>query len=158
MNAQRMRALEQGQTNIARKVLSCVPIQEAWTEQQIVREVARSVSAPDVHIIAGCINSLRESGLIKEPTRGRFQRVAVKDEPESEPAVLRTVPTAPAPKVVPIVEADPLQRFAELSANLRRMADDIDESALTMAAAIEQARVSGEKFRQLQALLKSTID
>src|SRR3546814_10004720 len=48
MNSVRMRAIEEGQTGIAKKVLSSVPIQESWTARQIVSDIARSGSRPEI--------------------------------------------------------------------------------------------------------------
>lgn len=159
MNNAKLKAIEDSQTGIAKKVLSVVPIADQWRVRDIVMEIARCGSSPDPKIVEGCLHHLCDSGLVKQPKAGYFQRVAPKDEPEEKAAVrpLRSVATMPTPTKAD----DPLADLARTSADLRRLAksmesvaDAIDESALAMQERVERAVADNGKLRQLQQLLK----
>lgn len=101
------RNLVASQTGIAKKVFECVPIQEPWHISAIVTEVARSSSSrPDTHIVSGCLRTLCDVGLIREPTNGCFQRIAVKEE---------KMPTTPATKTPVVSEQDLLSRLGQMA-------------------------------------------
>ena len=146
MNPARLRAIENSQTSIAKKVLSCVPIQEAWTQHQIKMELHRSGSRTDPRIIEGCLNTLLESGLIKEPTRGSFQRIHIPDVQKDEPAVAQ-----PQPEKKPV---DPLSRLATVAETLRELADDLEDIALEVTQTRSSNDEELEKLRTLKTLLK----
>jgi hypothetical protein len=143
-------------SSVARKVLDAVPVGEAWTVQFIYQELARQGHNIEVRIIGGCLDDLFGGGLIRQPQTGRYQRIAYKQ---------------PLPVVRPIRDAieddmahasdmalpklDPLSALGRLSAELRHIADQIDEQALAMAEEAQRANAGNEKLQQLQALLKS---
>ena len=145
MNNARMRAIEEGQTGIAKKVLASVPIQEAWTARQIVSDIARSGSRPDPHIIEGCLNTLVDSGLVNERPRGYFQRIKPKEE--------KVVPIASAP-AQPKEPIDPLAKLGSIASSLRTLADEIEDVALTIEERQTATTEEIAKLRQLKALLR----
>lgn len=155
MNANRLRMIEEQQSGIARKVLEAVPIQERWTSRAIASEMLRSGHRADMKTIEGCLESLRDSGLIREPARGEFQRVLI------PPAVEREELAAPEPKAVRFVKVEPLDRMATLTATLRErasqllmLADEIDAAAISMEEERAAGTESDKKLRQLQSLLR----
>lgn len=147
MNPARMRMIESNQTSIAKKVLSCVPIQEVWPRHRILSEINRSGSRIDPRIFEGCLESLVDSGLIKEPSRGSFQRIHI---PNEEP---KEVPAQPTAKT-PAPSADAFAKLSTLASDLRKMADTIEEVALNMELLSQDTKEELEKLRTLKTLLK----
>ena len=159
MTATRIRILENQQTGIAKKVYGAVPINEAWPSKSIVAELTRQGQVRDFPIVEGCLNTLKEVGLIKEMAPGHFQRVKPKPtvEKEAEPMAAKTLttPTKGEP-------TEPVDRLAAIGTKLRdlsktflELADDIDEATLAFE---EKASGNDEelaKLRQLKGLLKS---
>jgi hypothetical protein len=72
----RQRVLLSSQTAVAKKVFELVPIQEAWTAQEIQGALQRATrSSMDFRLLGGCLNTLKEAGLVAEPKPGHFERV-----------------------------------------------------------------------------------
>ena len=157
MTATRIRILENQQTGVAKKVYGAVPINEAWPSKSIVSELTRQGQVRDFSIIEGCLNTLKEVGLIKEVSPGHFQRVKPKPTAEKEAEPMTTKPLNP---VIPPTE--PMDRLVAIGTKLRglsqtflELADDIDEATLAFE---EKASGNDEelaKLRQLKGLLKS---
>ena len=145
MKASRLRLIERGQTSIAKKVLSCIPIQAVWSHHQILDEIARSGSRMDVRIFDGCIAALLDAGLIKEPQRRNYQRVGP-SEPEQQDEEDKPVPT-------PIVAQDPLVRLGQLAEKLRGLADEIDEAALHFETMKSANAAELEVIKQFKLLM-----
>ncbi len=159
MTATRIRILESQQTGVAKKVYGAVPINEAWPSKSIVAELTRQGQVRDFSIIEGCLNTLKEVGLIKEMAPGHFQRVRPKPTVEKEAEPMTTTPLKLPAKSEP---AEPVDRLAAIGTKLRslsktflELADDIDEATLAFE---EKASGNDEelaKLRQLKGLLKS---
>ena len=96
MTATRIRILENQQTGVAKKVYGAVPINEAWPSKSIVAELTRQGQVRDFSIIEGCLNTLKEVGLIKEMSPGHFQRVKPKPTVEKEAEPMSTKPRWPS--------------------------------------------------------------
>lgn len=159
MTATRIRILENQQTGVAKKVYGAVPINEAWPSKQIVMELSRQGQVRDFSIIEGCLNSLKDVGLIREVAPGHFQRVKPKPTTEKEAEPMTTKPLTTPTKNEP---TEPVDRLAAIGTKLRglsqmflELADDIDEATLAFE---EKASGNDEelaKLRQLKGLLKS---
>lgn len=159
MTATRIRILESQQTGVAKKVYGAVPINEAWPSRQIVMELSRQGQVRDFSIIEGCLNTLKEVGLIREVAPGHFQRVKPKPATEKEAEPMTTKPLNPPTKSE---STEPVDRLAAIGTKLRdlakmffELADDIDEATLAFE---EKASGNDEelaKLRQLKGLLKS---
>ena len=159
MTTTRIRILENQQTGVAKKVYGAVPITEAWPSKSIVVELARQGQVRDFSIVEGCLNTLKEVGLIKEPSPGHFQRVKPKAEPMSTKPLNPVTPPNSSIKGEP---TEPVDRLAAIGTKLRglsqmflELADDIDEATLAFE---EKASGNDEelaKLRQLKGLLKS---
>ena len=157
MTATRIRILESQQTGVAKKVYGAVPINEAWPSKSIVAELTRQGQVRDFSIIEGCLNTLKEVGLIKEMAPGHFQRVKPTVEKEAEP--MTTKPLNPPTKSEP---TEPMDRLAAIGARLRslsktflELADDIEEVALACEEKVSGNDEELAKLRQLKGLLKS---
>ena len=159
MTATRIRILENQQTGVAKKVYGAVPINEAWPSKQIVMELTRQGQVRDFSIIEGCLNTLKEVGLIKEMSPGHFQRVKPKAEPMSTKPLNPVIPPNSSIKGEP---TEPVDRLAAIGTKLRglsqmflELADDIDEAALAFEEKTSGNDEELAKLRQLQTLLKS---
>ena len=167
MTATRIRILENQQTGVAKKVYGAVPINEAWPSKSIVAELTRQGQVRDFSIVEGCLNTLKEVGLIKETAPGHFQRVKPKPKPtvekEAEPMTTKPLnPVIPPNSSIKGESTEPVDRLAAIGTKLRglsqtflELADDIDEAALAFE---EKASGNDEelaKLRQLKGLLKS---
>lgn len=159
MTATRIRILENQQTGVAKKVYGAVPINEAWPSKSIVAELTRQGQIRDFSIIGGCLNTLKEAGLIKEVAPGHFQRVRPKPTTEKEAELMATTP----PKLPAKGElTEPVDRLAAIGTKLRglsqtflALADDIDEAALLFDEKASSNDEELAKLRQLKGLLKS---
>ena len=159
MTATRIRILENQQTGVAKKVYGAVPINEAWPSKSIVSELTRQGQIRDFSIIGGCLNTLKEAGLIKEVAPGHFQRVKPKPTTEKEAELMAVTPPKSPAKAEP---TEPMDRLVAIGTKLRglsqmfvELAEDIDEAALAFE---EKASGNDEelaKLRQLKGLLKS---
>lgn len=152
MNNARMRAIEQGLSGIAKKVLEAVPIENEWTTSQIITEMRRVTGAyPDKHVVDGCISALMDSKLIKEASHGHYTRVMSKPEPEPQSQPMLVSVSQPVPEPQPEM---PMDRLAKLAEDLRKLATTAEDIALDIEAQIQKARADTAKFKQLQELLK----
>lgn len=172
MNAAKLTRLEGGLTTVARKVLDAVPIQEPWEKQTIVMELRRTGVATSVDIIEGCLRSLKDRGLVKEPRSGffvrpKFRPAAAANDDDLDDAGAPTPPPTTTTKAPPVrttltvsppattEPANTLTRLADLASSLRKTADEVDAIAIDVEERIAVIEKDGEKLRQLQALLKS---
>ena len=156
MNEAKQVRLEQGLNGVARRVLEAVPIAEPWTKGQIVSELRRTSHSVETNVIEGCLDTLRGRGLVREPSRGQFQRVTArpKSEHQEDPMPEQT-PRVMASAAEQAAAADPLTRMAALAADARRLAAELEDVALDVTARIEATRAETEQLRQLQVLLKN---
>ena len=157
MAATRVRILENQQTGVAKKVYGAVPINEAWPSKSIVAELTRQGQVRDFSIIEGCLNTLKEVGLIKETAPGHFQRVKPKAEPMSTKPLNPVIPPNSSIKGEP---AEPVDRLAAIGTKLRglsqmflELADDIDEAALAFEEKTSGNDEELAKLRQLKNVL-----
>lgn len=102
----------QNQSNIALRVYDCTPIQDTWEAYQILRAVkeANGGNTPELRIVSGCLNDLKEAGLLKESPRGFYRRTPVKPTAETgeddlldqldAPEIATTTAALPATSVV----------------------------------------------------------
>jgi hypothetical protein len=164
MNAAKLARLESGLNSMAKKVLAAVPIQTPWSREQIVSELRRAGATVDRAVVDGCLVTLCERGVVKEPARGTFVRVIARlitPATEEIPPVSTTahiITPASSPQAAPAAPPrdDSLSRLANVAALLRRAADEIEGIALDVEARVQAAGKEGETLRQLKALLTGT--
>lgn len=158
MNAAKLARIESGLNSMAKKVLGAVPIQAPWSKEQIVSELRRAGATVDRAVVDGCLITLCERGLVKEPSRGSFIRVIARlitqatEEFHDMSANARPA-AAQQPQPSAPERDDSLSRLANLGALLRRAADECDAIALDVEARVQAAGKEGETLRQLKALL-----
>lgn len=165
MTPAKQHALEQGLNGVARKVLDVVPIEEAWQISQIMAELRRTGHQNDIRVVTGCLSSLRDQGLIKEPQRGSFVRVVPRTRLAAvpSPAEANTVepPMAEPSKTAPTKSIDPLDRLASmaktlsgLSNQLKALGQEMEVVALEVEERAQQNATENAKLRQLKELLR----
>ncbi len=164
MNESRQQQILAGQSSIAQKVFTLVPIQAAWSNHEIHgAAITAKATGASPYAIRRALGELKEAGLIREPVGGKFQRDAATQKPIKEQAVTQVAKTS----VVSIkkAEAGALDALAGLSAEVIDLADEIGKRMKAMAARIEEVALSVEseregnaeavgKLKQLQELLK----
>ncbi|WP_175786358.1 hypothetical protein [Burkholderia cenocepacia] len=149
-----------GLSAIARKVLEMVPIQEAWSRAEIAGHLLRvTKSSPDAAVIDGCLGRLKDSGLIREPSRGRYQRIEVREREVLKVPVHKPEEAGAAPVEQSILPIEILSKLAErartVATELVMLASDIETAALTIEQGNAENVANLEKLRQFQSLLKS---
>ena len=159
MNEARFSSIHRGLSSVAQKVYAAVPIADEWAIEAVRRELTRKGHTIDLHTIRGCLSSLVDSGLVTEPSRGQFSRVAIK-EAYKAPAEPKPIKEAKQPEK-PMPKQGAIDKLTALSARVRTamsamktLADDIDNAALEIEADILKAGEGAQKYKQLQALLK----
>jgi hypothetical protein len=169
MKESRQRQLLEGQSSVARKVFECVPIQEPWTENDIVKAMRAAGSTIASHAVRGCLLDMVDVGLIKFPSTGYYQRVPVQPflrlnaaptqqpTPASQPAMPTT--TAKKPEVTPLdllatVATELTLLASEFSERLRALSLRVEEVALSVAAQREADAAIIAQANQLKVLLK----
>ena len=155
MNATRLKHVEKELSGIARKVLDAVPISDQWQAHTIANEIKRATgSAPEIKIVNGCLESLKSSGLVREPSRGKFIRVCAKEGSNvlDMPKIIKAVESVnqKVSKSKPGIG----EMLGTLSASLLESAGMVDDIIKEFQA--ERAKHESEiaKLRQLQDLLK----
>ena len=159
MNEARFYSIHRGLSTVAQKVYAAVPIADEWAIEAVRRELTRKGHTIDLHTIRGCMSTLVDSGLVTEPSRGQFSRVAIK-EAYKAPAEPKPIKEAKQPEK-PMPKQGAIDKLTALSARVRTamsamktLADDIDNAALEIEADILKAGEGAQKYKQLQALLK----
>lgn len=151
MTPSKQAALLQGLPNVARKVFEQVPIQDAWEPIQIQTTLrAQARSNIDMHVLRGCLRTLKEAGLIKETSHGRFRRVDTRtpaaNPKDKEPPMAKEqhpVTGQPAPD-----DHDPIELFATLASELTSLADQVAASLKALAGRLEEAALAAEQHRE----------
>lgn len=160
MNQAKIDKALRGQTAIATKIYQAVPKCESWTSAQIASELKRHGFSHDKKLIEGCLNSLVDSRLVAETSKGMFQAKTAADPAPVKH--LQTVKDKNPPKQPPKNNNDPIDTLAALSARCAELSQAAaDISSEIDAACIElldQAKATSRKLHsmdQLQKLLKS---
>lgn len=139
----------------ARKVFECVPIEEEWTAFRIGAELKRKGTPKDRRLVDGCLAALVRDGLITHhPIKGTFQRIEPRvSAPVIDMVTKEEVVSSARPNHMELMSAL-ADRARGLSAEMKKLADDIEAAAVTIDEEIAQAGKDTTKLRQLQTLLK----
>lgn len=144
---------------IAQKVYSAVPASEPWSMTRIHAEMQRvGGTSRDQRIVHGCLNSLKDAGLIDEPERSVFVRVAVRPEKAKPTESATTKEEKPMPATAKPTQKparDPVALFADLAARCRQLADDFELAGLEVGEQMAQQGKEAEQLQQLRKLLGS---
>ena len=171
MNAAKAATALKSMTSVAQKVYEAVPVQEHWSAGQIRNEAMRlHGTAPDLHVLQGCLGALENADLVRKTGQGTYIRtpvrqpvIALKEPVQASPQPAQSAP-APAQAAAnePAMPVEPMVALAEMSQRLRlkaadliAMADELDEMALSVEEGIEKMKSDSSTLRQLQTLLKS---
>lgn len=167
MTPAKQQKLLAGQTNVARKLYELVPIEVSWSEFDIFKTLRNSGASAGLHTVRACLLDMKDVGLIKEPSRGMFQRVVidvvpvtvVSTSPPPSQATMKTAitkrPQPTAMELIAAVSADLLAANTAFAKTINLLATRIDEAALAVEAQREADAEAMAKYRQLQELLKS---
>lgn len=163
MNESRQQQILAGQSSIAQKVFTLVPIQAAWRNHEIHgAALTAKATGASPYAIRRALGELKEAGLIREPVGGKFQRDAATPKTIKEQAVTQVAKQA----VVSIKKSEgALDVLASLSGEVVSLADDFSKRMKALASRIEEVALSVEaeretnaaavgKLKQLQELLK----
>lgn len=163
MNESRQQQILAGQSSIAQKVFTLVPIQAAWSNHEIHgAALTAKATGASPYAIRRALGELKEAGLIREPVGGKFQRDAATQKPIKEQAVTQVAKQT----VVSIKKPEgALDVLASLSGEVVSLADDFSKRMKALASRIEEVALSVEaeretnaaavgKLKQLQELLK----
>ena len=163
MNESRQQQILAGQSSIAQKVFTLVPIQAAWSNHEIHgAALTAKATGASPYAIRRALGELKEAGLIREPVGGKFQRDAATPKTIKEQAVTQVAKQA----VVSIKKSEgALDVLASLSGEVVSLADDFSKRMKSLASRIEEVALSVEaeretnaaavgKLKQLQELLK----
>ena len=163
MNESRQQQILAGQSSIAQKVFTLVPIQAAWSNHEIhSAALTAKATGASPYAIRRALGELKEAGLIREPVGGKFQRDAATPKTIKEQAVTQVAKQA----VVSIKKSEgALDVLASLSGEVVSLADDFSKRMKALATRIEEVALSVEaeretnaaavgKLKQLQELLK----
>jgi DNA-binding transcriptional regulator YhcF (GntR family) len=163
MNESRQQQILAGQSSIAQKVFTLVPIQAAWSNHEIHgAAITAKATGASPYAIRRALGELKEAGLIREPVGGKFQRDAATPKTIKEQAVTQVAKQA----VVSIKKSEgALDVLASLSGEVVILADDFSKRMKALASRIEEVALSVEaeretnaaavgKLKQLQELLK----
>lgn len=175
MNQSKFESAQRGLTTTARKVFGSVPIAEEWSPGQVRGEMLRQGINMDLRMVAGCLQSLIESGLVTEPKPGLFCRVPVRPKPSAppqpQPTVELTLVAPVTPKDQPMAQAAPTPaapvatasdrleqmttRLLQLTKDVAALCQEAENIALQILSDNERHEEEVKKLRQLQSLLKS---
>jgi hypothetical protein len=158
MNYARYQQLESGQSSIARKVLTVVPLAADWDSRQIRSEMFRLThSAPDLRTVEGCLRALVEAGLVKAIGSDHFRRVMPPPMPVTKP---HPVIPKEEPMTAKAATDTAFDKMAKAAGELRttakqliKVADEFEEAALQAQQQIQEERKKSERFHQLRQLL-----
>ena len=163
MNASKQQNLLAGQSSLARKVFQVVPTQERWSAHDIFNSlmVAQSTGAQFPAVRRG-LAELKETGLIREPVNGHFQRTAITITPSREQIMSKETKTTvtamqsqgSALDTLAVLSGEVISFAEEVGQRMKKLAARIEEVALSVEAEREVTAESLDKFKLLQSLLK----
>ena len=153
-------------TNSQKKIYAAVPISEAWDSTQIKGEIARTVgSTMESRMLMGGLTGLVAAGLVKERSKGVFQRTPVDQkqsefmERESEPdddQQEQTMPIAATAAPTPIEKISALStQCRALLGMLTQFISDVETTAIEVQEMFSERDAEVQTLKQLQQLLKS---
>lgn len=174
MNAAKQRQLLDGQSSVARKVFESVPIQDPWTEGEIITALRAGTVSIAAHAIRACLYALIDAGVVKEVRKGYFQRVPVtakkereaktSEQPPASEASMKnatlSLPTPPAaPALTPLevlgtIAAELNEVSVEFGARMKALSERLDDVALLVEAQREADAEKMAKATQFRTLLK----
>ena len=163
MNESRQQQILAGQSSIAQKVFTLVPIQAAWSNHEIHgAALTAKATGASPYAIRRALGELKEAGLIREPVGGKFQRDAATPKTFKEQAMTQaskqTVVSIKKPEgaldVLASLSGEVVNLAEDFSKRMKALASRIEEVALSVEAERETNAAAVGKLKQLQELLK----
>lgn len=170
LRAEKANEIISQQTSAAQKVYEAVPIEEQWSDKQIYIELQRRQINMDFRIVQGCLNTLIDAGLVKEPRQKQFRREKIREHIEKQSQPKETEPMATQmPNTVMVSRGthasaktlSPLDRLEALSKRAamiqkmaKELADDIATAAVEIQSQLETSDEKVKKARQLVTLMR----
>ncbi|ALI05183.1 hypothetical protein C1Y08_20675 [Pseudomonas sp. FW306-02-F02-AA] len=165
MNESRQAQILAGQSSIAQKVFGYVPIQTSWSNHEIhgAASTAKATGASP-YAVRRALGELKDAGLIREPVGGKFQRDAATPKPKKEQVMTQAAkqavvaikkPEAGALDVLASLSSEVISLSDEVGRRMKKLAERIEEVALSVEAEREGNAEAVGKLKQLQSLLKS---
>jgi hypothetical protein len=149
-----------------RKVFDCIPISEAWSFKQINAEITRRGMAMRWDQFQGCVDALKQAGVVKEISTGMFMREPVRNpdapiivltEDRPMPQEIKTKPNPATPIDALAALAQRVRTISDVAIQLHheavKLADEIEHVALDFEERGEQNSKAAEQLAQLRALL-----
>jgi DNA-binding transcriptional regulator YhcF (GntR family) len=165
MNESRQQQILAGQSSIAQKVFGYVPIQTSWSNHEIHGAVSTAkATGASPYAVRRALGELKDAGLIREPVGGKFQRDAATPKPKKEQVMTQAAkqavvaikkPEAGALDVLAALSGEVISLSDEVSWRMKKLAERIEEVALSVEAEREGNAEAVGKLKQLQSLLKS---
>ena len=150
MSSARQQVLLSGQTAVAKKVFEVVPIQDAWDHRQIQGALQRATrSTLDFRIMQGCLNTLKQAGLINEPRSGYFERVKLREPTQKMSTKINGEAAHDGERCASV------DMLSELAERARTLAIDLDAAADAIAEEHASNAQALQKLDSLRALLKN---
>lgn len=154
MTPDRQRQKLAGQSAIVQKIFQCVPIEQVWTVHQVAGELRRMTgSSQEMRTLYGCLATLADAGLVR-CQQGGYRRVPVSAAAPVKPKEEITMAEKKVPAAAP-GSPSALDVLGNLSQRLRSLADDLDAAALAFAEGSQEMLAMAERYKQLQALLRT---
>ncbi|ROM91045.1 hypothetical protein [Pseudomonas brassicacearum] len=163
MNESRQQQMLAGQSSIAQKIFSYVPIQSCWAARDIHGAVlAANVSGASAYAIRRALGELKDAGLIREPVGGKFQRAVATPKSKKETtmpqvskqSVASTKTTDGALDVLATLSGEVVSLSEEFSKRMKALAGRIEEVALSVEAERESNAEAIVKAKRLQEALR----
>lgn len=169
MNQRKFDRLLREQNAPAKKVFEAVPLQEAWSPEEVIGEMRRTGHRLEMHVVRGCLNTLKKAGLIKEPNKNTFTRVSRPFETPSKPTLHLAVPVDEPFTIQPEVDMTQFDLLRAKLTNLDKYVTEttehirqdikdtlhhIDETELRCMEQQESNTEELDKLRNLAAAIK----
>lgn len=168
MNQAKAKKLLRDQSPLALTVYAAIPVSEAWSRAMIAGELDRGGHTASMKAIEGCLYSLVDDGLAKEPKKGFFIRTRVSIKaPELKQPTLKLATKLDEPYTIEPEEnpvtTDPVDDFDQLKKTLTGIAASLTETLLTIDRAkgmaddialkcLEAQEGNNEELAKLRAL------
>jgi len=180
VNEKKFNQIFQGLKDPIKKVYSCLPATkeqdglweaETFDASDVVREMKRFGFPGDRRHVLGCLDSLKNAGLVTEPREGFFRKIEIRvfDSCKSENLKLEEHPQLSKKEIImpqkeiktDRQEENPIDKIGLLVASaqkirgsLKTLCDEIESVAIEVEQMFEAKSKDAQKLKQLQSLLK----
>lgn len=153
------RSVFNGLSSASKKVYLACPKDSDFTGTEVLVNLKNNGDgSKDLAHVTGCLNTIYESGLLSEVSKGVFRYIKIKEKPK--PKEQMPDEALPAPnETTQTAEHHPkrsaLEILADLAERAESLSQDIETAAIEVEEMVNAAEAGARKLRQLQQLLKS---